>query len=489
MIDLRPPFAVLAKRMPQTLIEATLAPLVAHRGRVGRATEGIDLCAMAPKLAGAGVSVAGWPRFSISRMAGLLYLKHVHNLSDEPVCERWAENNYWQYFCREDYYQLRLPCDPTYLGRLRQALCEAGVEELLATTIAVAVDVKAVAPDEFKRVAVDATVQEKAIAFPSDSCLLDVARAKPIKLAQHAGLALKQTYEHEGKRLRRCAGGYVHAKQNKRLREILKRPRTVLGRRLRDIERKLIAATDTHQTSLTVWLDRAWRIWRQQRKDKNKLYALHSPEVECVLKGKARQPYECGVKASLAITEKCGLIVGTHTFSGNPYDGHTLAEQFEKTRTLLGSVPGGLKPTTVLADLGYRSVEGAIAPVELIHRGKYKSLRATQSKYLKRRQAIKQVQARSRTAVLLAEGRDGRRAARGVLRNRLQPALVATRDRAAGHQTTLVPIRPNYQRCDSSGCCSHHRPLKPFQRTRRQTRIPIVAVRYIRFGIPMNFAY
>ena len=49
---------------------------------------------------------------------------------------------------------------------------------------------------------------------------------------------------------------------------------------------------------------------RQRKKDKNKLYALHAPEVECISKGQARHPYEFGVKASLAITHRQGLAVG-----------------------------------------------------------------------------------------------------------------------------------------------------------------------------------
>ena len=44
--------------------------------------------------------------------------------------------------------------------------------------------------------------------------------------------------------------------------------------------------------------DRARRIHTQRPKDKNKLYALHAPEVECIGKGKARQPYEFGVKVN-----------------------------------------------------------------------------------------------------------------------------------------------------------------------------------------------
>ncbi|MDR6504093.1 hypothetical protein J2785_007287 [Burkholderia ambifaria] len=95
---------------------------------------------------------------------------------------------------------------------------------------------KALAPDEFKSVIFDSTVQEKAIAFPTDSQLLE----------QRAEYSLKQTYEREGKRLRRRTGGYAHAKQYKRLGLVLKRKRTILGRVLRDIERKIASANETH---------------------------------------------------------------------------------------------------------------------------------------------------------------------------------------------------------------------------------------------------
>ena len=207
MIDLRHPLAVLANRMPWTSIEATLTPIFEGRAREGRVSEEVDLFGVAPKLAGAGISAAGRPRLSIRLMVGLLYLKHAYNDSDEAVCERWAQDVYFQFFCGEEYFQPRLPCDPTNLVRFRQALGEAGVEELLAATIAAAVQMKAVKPVEFERVIVDTTVQEKAIAYPTDSRLLEVARARLVQLAQRAGLSLKQTYERESKRLRRRAGG------------------------------------------------------------------------------------------------------------------------------------------------------------------------------------------------------------------------------------------------------------------------------------------
>src|ERR1700722_15201053 len=391
MIDLRHPLAVLANRMPWTSIEATLTPIFEGRAREGRVSEEVDLFGVAPKRAGAGISAAGRPRLSIRLMVGLLYLKHAYNESDEAVCERWAQSVYFQYLCGEDYFQPRLPCAPTNLVRFRQALGEAGVEELLAATIAAAVQMQTVTPVEFERVIVDTTVQEKAIAYPTDSRLLEVARARLVQLAQRAGLGLKQTYAREGKRLRRRAGGYAHAKQFKRLRRVLKRQRTVLGRLLRDIERKLSAASDERQAQLRVWLERAWRICRQRPKDKNKLYALHAPEVECIGKGKARQPYEFGVKVSLAITEKHGLIVGARAFPGNPYDGHTLAEQLEQSSILLQDLPGTPQPKTVLADLGFRGVDSEVSSVHLIHRGKYKTLTSTQRRWLKRRQAIEPI--------------------------------------------------------------------------------------------------
>jgi IS5 family transposase len=321
-------------------------------------------------------------------MVGLLYLKHAYNESDETVCARWSENVYWQFFCGETYFQTRPPCDPTNLGRFRRALELAGVEEMLAKTIEAAVALDAVKPQELDRVIVDSTVQEKAIAHPTDSRLLEVARAKVVLLAKRAGIELKQTFEREGGSLRRRAGGYAHAKQFKRLKKVLKRQRTILGRVLRDIGRKLPELPEAVQAKLAPWLERAERIRTQQPKDKAKLYALHAPEVECIGKGKARKPYEFGVKVSVAVTAKQGLMVGARAFPGNPYDGHTLAEQIEQTTILLQDVPGEPKPKTVLVDLGYRGVDQELAPVQVIHRGKAKTLTKAQRRWLKRRQAV-----------------------------------------------------------------------------------------------------
>ena len=179
------------------------------------------------------------------------------------------------------------------------------------------------------------------------------------------------------------------------MRRTIKRQRTMLGALMRDAQRGLKAISqgvaEHEPTAVTIaelmkWLGRAERIRTQERHSKHKLYALHAPEVECIGKGKARKPYEFGVKVSLAVTHKLGLMVGARTFPGNPYDGHTLAEQLGQTNTLLQDI--GVKPATAVVDLGYRGVDAVCAPVQIIHRGRFKSLSKQQRRWLKRRQAI-----------------------------------------------------------------------------------------------------
>ncbi len=388
MIDLRHPLAVLARRMPWAQLEASLAPSFARRERPGRLVEVEDLFGISVQTVGAGVSAAGRSRLPIRLMASLLYLKHAFNLSDEEVVERWAENVVWQYFSGQEYYEPRLPCDATQIGRFRQAIGEAGVEELLKATIDAAVTTKAVRPAEFERVIVDTTVQEKAIAHPVDSRLLEIARAKVVKAAKQAGIVLKQTFAKEGKELRRKAGGYAHAKQRRRLKRVIKRQRTVLGIVLREIQRKqaMAGTSSSASTRLNILIERAERIRTQQPKDKNKLYALHAPEVECIGKGKARKPYEFGVKVSVAVTHRSGLVVGARSFPGNPYDGHILSAQLEQTNILVDQ--WGSSPKEVVVDLGFRGVDQDNPSVQIIHRGKYKSLSSQQKRWLKRRQAV-----------------------------------------------------------------------------------------------------
>jgi IS5 family transposase len=209
------------------------------------------------------------------------------------VVERWAQDVCFQFFSGQKYFEHRLPCDPSQIGRFRRVLGEAGVEQLLKTTIETAVRIQAIKKSEFERVIVDTTVQEKAIAHPTDSRLLEVARRQLAELAKKLGVALKQTFEREGQMLRRKAGGYAHARQFKRLKKVLRRQRTVLGALMRDVQRKMADLSETAQAQLQWLLDRVARVHAQTANKANasgrgKLYALDEPEVACIGKSKAR---------------------------------------------------------------------------------------------------------------------------------------------------------------------------------------------------------
>ena len=79
-------------------------------------------------------------------------------------------------------------------------------------------------------------------------------------------------------------------------------------------------------------------------------------------------------------------MVGARSFPGNPYDGHVLSAQLEQTANLLQDL--GRSPKQVIVDLGYRGVDADNPGVQIIHRGKYKSLSDHEKRLLKRRQAI-----------------------------------------------------------------------------------------------------
>ena len=175
------------------------------------------------------------------------------------------------------------------------------------------------------------------------------------------------------------------------MRKVLKRQRTILGIVMREVQRKLqaldfVPAQPKALGDLSMWLERAQRIRTQQRHDKNKLYALHAPEVECIGKGKARKPYEFGVKSAVVVSHQHGLMLGARTFPGNPYDGHILSAVLEQATNLTQDV--GLKIKHIVVDLGFRGVDADNPDREIIHRGKFKSLSKQQKGWLKRRTAV-----------------------------------------------------------------------------------------------------
>ena len=117
---------------------------------------------------------------------------------------------------------------------------------------------------------------------------------------------------------------------------------------MREIERQ-VEQPSNHSDKLKKLLAITHRIHTQQRHDKNKVYSVHEPEVQCIAKGKAGKPYEFGNKVSVAVSSRGGWFVGAKSYSTNPYDGHTLGVQLQQVEQLIGN-----RVHEVHVDMGYR---------------------------------------------------------------------------------------------------------------------------------------
>lgn len=327
------------------------------------------------------LSNKGAPAVRTRLIAGLHYLKHLHNLSDELVVKGWVENPYWQYFCGEEYFQHKVPLHPTSMTKWRNRLGESGSEKLLIETIKTGLKSKAIKPGSLKKVTVDTTVQEKNIAFPTDSKLLNKARENLVKLADKQGIKLRQNYNRKGPQFALMASRYAHAKQFNRMKKMNKKLKSRLGRVKRDIERQLPDYDETIQSLFETALTQAQQLIEQEQHSKNKLYSLHAPEVECISKGKAHKPYEFGVKASIAVTNKEGFVVGAQSCPGNPYDGHTLKPQLQQVKKFTS-----VKPEQCFVDRGYRG--HGIKETKVFISGQKRGVTRSIKTALKRRSAV-----------------------------------------------------------------------------------------------------
>jgi len=353
----------------------------------------------------------GRPAISTRMMVALHYLKYTHNLSDDDVVATWVENPYWQYFCGMKWFEHKLPIHPSSMSRWRKRIGDAGAEELLKETIKAGLVLKAIKPHQLSRVNVDTTVQEKEIRFPTDARLYDRARERIVKAAKESGIELRQNYNRKAKILLAQQSRYAHAKQLKRAKKCTRSLKTILGRVIRDVERKCPAP----ETKLDSLLSTATRIFDQQRKDKNKIYSVHAPEVECISKGKAHKRYEFGCKVSVAATSRGGWFVGAMAVHGNPYDGHTLAESLKQVERIAA------RPQHAFVDKGYRG-HGYDGDIE-VHVDKRSRGRTARSlwRWMKRRAAIE-----PGIGHLKREHRMDRNRLKGTVGDRLNAILSAT---------------------------------------------------------------
>lgn len=283
----------------------------------------------------------GRPSVPLRKMIGLVLLKYMYNLSDESVVDRWIENPYWQYFTGETFFQTSKPMDPSEFVHFRKRIGEEGAEELLKLSI------KLFGKEaQEKEVLVDTTVQEKNITFPTDTKLHKKIIDKCNTIAESQDIQLRQSYTRITKQLMIDQRFRNHPKRKKKAKAAARKIKTIAGRLVRDLERKM---TDEQRAFYGRKLEIFNQILQQQRNSKNKIYSIHEPHVKCIAKGKEAKPYEFGNKSSIVKTKKSGIIIGVLAFTDNVFDGDTLEPQLAQVKRV-----AGYSPKVAIADRGYR---------------------------------------------------------------------------------------------------------------------------------------
>jgi IS5 family transposase len=282
----------------------------------------------------------GRPAKPIRLMVSLLMLKHMRNLSDESVVEQWMENVYYQYFSGEKSYACGVPCEASELVHFRNRIGQQGVELIFKESIRI--NGKDGKEDE---ATVDTTVQEKNITYPTDNKLHRKIIRKCVAIAQQEQIELRQTYSRTLKTLGEQQRFRSHPKNYKKARKADRKVKTIAGRLVRDLERKLPAGVKAAELMLFK------KVLQQKRSDKGKVYSLHEPHVQCISKGKEHKKYEFGSKVSIITTKNSGVIIGALNIEKNDYDAHTVDAAFEQQQRLTGIV---LKRSFM--DRGYRGI-------------------------------------------------------------------------------------------------------------------------------------
>lgn len=344
IINLNHEIVVLSKEIDWNWLEAQLSPYYSTEGR---------------------------PSVPVRKIGGLLLLKQLFNESDESVIDRWMENPYWQYFTGETFFQHKKPFDPTDFVLFRRRIGQEGMEKLL--TLSVKLHPGAEQEDV---VQMDTTCQEKNITYPTDQKLCLKILYWLRKIASFDSIKLRQSYDKEQKKLeqlihfsgKKKRGHIIRARATKRL-------KTITGRLLRDVDRKLSPqGREQYEEFLKFYAE----VYQQRRFDKNKIYSLHEPNVSCIAKGKLHKKYEFGAKVSVSRTAKKGVIVGMLNFLGNPYDGDTIAPSLEQIKRIVEPL-GGQKPKTVVYDRGGRG-RNEIDGVQIKTPGNSKQARSEQER-------------------------------------------------------------------------------------------------------------
>lgn len=306
-------------------------------------------------------------------MVGLLILKHRLKLSDEGVVSGLRENVYWRTFCglsgQLGIWRHETILDSTSLTKFRQRLGAKGLVQVERCIQKQMMNDGFIDPTSMY---IDTTAQEKNVAYPVDTHLLNKGQEKlrkGIMKLKRMGLKIKapRNFSRKAKRqvitAAKLGGNRKERIQNsnkeliKINREMQKSAKKALSAKNPKLKKKKQeriqrAKEQLKQTSELV--DRVIHQTEQRMNDvhvPNKVLSLHEPKVAAIPKGKRGKPNEYGSKVALS-SDNNGVVVSHQEYDHNIFDPKTMDAAVLEWEEVCGQ-----KPQELGADRGFDTPE------------------------------------------------------------------------------------------------------------------------------------
>jgi hypothetical protein len=315
---------------------------------------------------------------------GAIHIKEQENLTDERTVEYLRENPYAQYFVGLKEFRKEALFDTSMMVHFRkrfpaqaiQRINEALYERRHAKG-------KEPPPDSgdpengkepcaslqggFRNegaLILDATVAPADIRYPTDLGLLNECRENTERMIEKLWKHTDRRGHKTGYSRKKARSSYMRiAKQRqprvKAIQRAVAEQLEYVRKNLETLERLLACVgygilTDADLSRLCT----ICRVYRQQRKMaeegkrrcEDRIVSLRQPHVRCIVRGKARAPYEFGQKLHLSVVK--GYTFLEHQSWENFHEGTQLIAAVQRYRRRFGVYPGA-----ILADKAYRNRE------------------------------------------------------------------------------------------------------------------------------------
>jgi len=345
-------------------------------------------------------------------MVGLLILKHRFKLSDEQAVAGLKENIYWRVFCglagQIGLWRHTSVVDASSLTRFRRRLGSGGIAKVERC---IRKQLVAEGMIDEKTMCIDTTAQEKNIAYPVDTHLLNKAQERlRLGINKLKKLGLKVKVRNFSRRAKRAV--FLAAKLGRNRKESIEQANKELIRINRQVQKSLkkalraknpklkrrrqekIKKVKEDLRKLNELTERVIEQTEQRMQDvhvPNKVLSLHEPEVVAIPKGKRSKPNEYGSKVALS-TDNNGFVVSHQEYAENIFDAKTMESAVEDWRETCGQAP-----TELAADRGFHTDElpenvKEIAHVAIPTKGntKHKDHKTRKFKRLQRKRAAQE---------------------------------------------------------------------------------------------------